>query len=140
MELLVLFTEVAGRDCNECQLYVFDEKLGQIVRQPSSGQPIRRSPRHKAPCRTDGESCPKGTPETSNDFTAQNWQAYFHFLGCEATGRFPDESRVNRNARLIALARERAERKRQWLAQKRLEMTAEHLAEMMGLSVQARLS
>lgn len=139
VRLRVLFPEVAGRDCEHCKVYVYDDKHGGVVTQ-RNGQPIRRSPRHKPPCMTPGESCPKGAPEASKDFTPQNWQAYFHFLRCEATHGFPNESRVQRNAGLIAYAREQAEISRRWTAQRRMELLGEHVAEMIGLSVRARLS
>lgn len=118
---------------------MYDERNGGLVRQ-RNGQPIRRSPRHKPPCETPGESCPKGTPAASRDFTRQNWQAYYHFLRCEALGAFPDESRARRNAGIIAYAREQAEINRRWIAQRRLEMTAEHVAELIGISARARLT
>jgi hypothetical protein len=66
----------------------------------------------KTPC-GQCPKVPKGQPpcrESAEELTPQNWQAYTHYLGCRATGQFPDDERVRRNAALIRQVEEAAAR------------------------------
>lgn len=139
VRLRIINPEVAGRDCRKCHEFVFDPDTGRMLTQDDGVTPLRWPKGKGPPCRTWGESCPKGTPEDSKDFTDQNWQAFLHFLGCEAMHDFPKESRVIRNAKLIAYARDQAEIEKQWLAERMDRLHQTHLAEMLSISLRARL-
>lgn len=95
---------VAYRDCGHCQRFAYDEKTGKP--ELWRGEPIKRSA--PPPCRYEIEGgrtkCPKGTPEKSRMLTEQNEEAYEHYLQCQATGQFPDDPIVRRNAALIRRA------------------------------------
>ncbi len=56
--------------------------------------------------------CPKGTPEEPKSFTEQNLMAYQHYLECKATGSFPEDEIVRRNAGVIAFAEDAANERR----------------------------
>lgn len=66
-------------------------------------------------CRTP-KGCPKGTPEKSKALSSSNQLAYQHYLECKATGQWPDDAIVRRNAAVIREVEDYAER-----LQKRLE-------------------
>ena len=57
--------------------------------------------------------CPKGTAEEPKVFSPQNWAAFQHYRECRATGQFPDDQIVRRNAALIRSEEDRQERERQ---------------------------
>ena len=97
MRLLQFHPKVATRDCNHCQIYWYDEKTGKP--RDRGGQLIKRPP-GTAPCRTR-TGCPKGTPETAATLTSQNITAWNHYRECKATGNFPDDPIVARNAAIL---------------------------------------
>lgn len=110
MELLVNHPEVATRDCNHCQQWLYDLDTGLVkTRQvPAIDDPSRTVdqpiPRYKGilpPCQAPGQSCPKGSPTAGIALTSQNWAAYTHFRRCETLRRFPEDSIVERNAGII---------------------------------------
>jgi hypothetical protein len=86
---------------------------------------IRRSPYNLPLCRqVDDEypygRCPKGTPEYQLDLSPQNQAAFRYHLTCKATGRWPDDERVLRNAELIETALYEAEARKRWLTEKQI--------------------
>lgn len=104
MQLAILHPEVAYRDCATCLEFVHDEKTGEL--QKYRGEPVRRAKGTFPPCRypdpaTGKSRCPNGTPEASKRLTPKNFQAWEHYLECKATGLFPDDPIVRRNAGLI---------------------------------------
>jgi len=107
VRLTILHPEVAHRDCQDCEAFVYDEKTGE--RMKSRGEPVRRPVGNLPPCRTRANGCPKGTPEQSRALTDQNWQAYQHYSECRAVGQFPDDPIVRRNAAIIRQASDSAE-------------------------------
>jgi hypothetical protein len=116
--LELLHPQVARRDCNHCQRYQYNEETGQV--ETWRGGPLRRVAGQPPPCRTP-KGCPKGTPETGKQLTSRNEQAFDHYLRCRATGRFPEDPLVARNAAVIRsvedlLARRHAEEQRMLLS------------------------
>jgi hypothetical protein len=106
--LELLHPQVARRDCNHCQLYQYNEDTGRV--EQWRGRPLRRVRGQPPPCRTP-QGCPKGSPEESRQLTRRNEQAYDHYLQCRATGRFPDDPLVARNAAIIRSAWDLLERR-----------------------------
>lgn len=66
----------------------------------ATGEPLERYKTCPPPCRTD-EGCPKGTPENPLSLSEKNQRAYRHFERCRAVGKFPEDSQVEENARII---------------------------------------
>jgi hypothetical protein len=102
VRLILAAPHVAFRDCMRCQQYVYDESTGQPFQHPSrSGRLVPRPPGAPPPCRIAGLGCPKGTPENPIGLNAINREAYRHYRECRATGNFPDDPIVRRNAAII---------------------------------------
>ena len=106
MLLILRHPEVAFRDCDHCQQFVYDEKTGKPERW-RKGTPDERLLERTTPppCHyvlPDGKSkCPKGSPHAGLALTEANYEAYDHYLQCRATGAFPDDPIVRRNAAVI---------------------------------------
>lgn len=117
-----MFPKVALRDCRLCQKYKFNEESGAMMRQKYAtgpdglGLPVERPKNDKPPCRIASLGCAKGTPEQSYGLSSKNWAAYRFHQRCKATGKWPDDGIVMRNAGIIEAALERAEIDLQWLA------------------------
>ena len=106
--------QVAFRNCEHCQMYVYDEATGRPYENPPrSGGLVVRPPGTFPPCRIAGVGCPKGTPENPLGLSAANQTAWRHDRECRATGQFPDDPLVRRNAAIIREVEEAFER-RQW--------------------------
>ena len=133
-----LAPEVAHRDCNHCQLYLYDEKTGLVNRQRFAkgddglGLPVLRR-NVPLPCRT-AAGCPKGTPERQLSLSEKNRRAYRHYLKCKATGKWPDDGMVGRNAGIIEAAISSAEITQTWLTKKHHE----RLEELLSMAIKAR--
>jgi hypothetical protein len=118
VQLLVLHPEVANRDCGHCQKYLYDEETGALRRQKFGkgpdglGLPVLRG-NVALPCRSK-DGCAKGTPEGQRSLSRKNWRALQHYFECKATGMWPDDGMVRRNAGIIEAAFKRAEITRQW--------------------------
>lgn len=97
--LLLQHAEVAHRDCNHCWLHVYNETTGEVEKRRD--KPVKR-PRGTYPPCCRGR-CKKGTPDKSRELLPHNWLAYEHYLGCKATGHFPDDPIVMRNAKIIRM-------------------------------------
>ena len=101
--------QVAFRDCLQCQEYVYDEATGRPFRHPPhSKRLVPRPPSAPPPCRIAGLGCPKGTPENPLTLSDLNREAYRHYRECRATGNFPDDPIVRRNAAIIRREEDRA--------------------------------
>jgi len=95
-------------------MYVYDEATGHPYQNPPrSGRLVARPQGAFPPCRIAGVGCPKGTPENPLALSAANLAAWRHYRECRATGRFPDDPLVRRNAAIICEVEEAIER-RQW--------------------------
>jgi hypothetical protein len=80
---------------------------------------MERPPGTPTPChmcpKVPRGAVPRGVqarPEHAIELSRRNAQAYWHYLECKATGRFPDDPIVRRNAALIRLVEEEVERER----------------------------
>lgn len=132
---MVLHPEVAHRDCGHCQAFVYITETGLPARQkhgtpgPDGEMPLlKRNPRNKPPCMTMGESCPKGSPDKQRSLSERNWRAYRHWQTCKATGKWPEDGIVMRNAGIIEAALQQAEITRQWQTKKHRERVETLLA------------
>ena len=102
VRLILAAPQVAFRDCTLCLKYVYDEASGRPVEHPPhSGRLVPRPPAAPPPCRLPGLGCPKGTPQNPIALSEINRQALRHYHECRATGSFPDDPIVRRNAALI---------------------------------------
>lgn len=99
VQLLLSHPRVAARDCADCQKYVYDERTGRRVIHANG--PVIRPVGTQPPCRIQNVGCPKGSPEQPRTLTAENRLVFGHFRQCRATGAFPDDPIVRRNAELI---------------------------------------
>jgi hypothetical protein len=106
--LILHHSEVAYRDCEMCQQWLYEESGARAVR-PGANEPIRRPPGVSTACRTP-QGCPKGTPQSQQSLTPQNHKCYEHYMKCKAIGRFPDDPLVARHAGLIRELEEAADR------------------------------
>lgn len=84
--------------CEQCQAWWFDPLTGRTALR--EGEPLRRPVGDTLLCQTR-EGCPKGSPERPKGLSDRNKAAYRHFRECEATGLFPDDPIVKRNAAVI---------------------------------------
>lgn len=104
--------EVAGRDCDECQEFAFDETTGKKqFRDAGELFPVLRGGA-PPPCRT-GKGCPKGTPEEPRTLSTKNLLAFIHYTECKAVGVFPDDPIVRQNAGIIRSLEDMMDRYRQ---------------------------
>lgn len=91
--------EVAGINCDDCRLWLYDLKTGK--KELYLEKPIPRPKEVKTPCEFGPNECPKGHYKSPKSLTRENLQAYFHYLRCKATNQFPDDEMVRRNAAFI---------------------------------------
>lgn len=99
LRLMVRNPELYHRSCADCQLHWYRDD-GTLVRRTPFSEPLRRPAQAPAPCRTD-QGCPKGTPEHPRTLHPINVAAWEHYQRCAATGNFPDDGIVGRNAAII---------------------------------------
>lgn len=89
--------------CQVCTEFVIDDGWKVTKRRRPSGT--------FPPCRYAAKGakdmeCPKGSPEDSKALTEQNQLAYKFHRECRATGHWPDDAIVRRNAAIIEEAEE----------------------------------
>lgn len=101
-----LYPNTARLSCEDCQKWWVDPLSGEYV-EVGKG----RLERGTAPllCNTK-DGCPAGKPGQQRRLSPRNKLAYQHYLECEATGNFPDDCIVAKNAKIIKSAIERVER------------------------------
>jgi hypothetical protein len=85
------------------------------------------------PCRS-AAGCRKGTPERQLSLNEKNRRAYRHYLTCKATGAWPDDGMVRRNAGIIEAAISSAEITQTWLTKKHHE----RLEELLRIAIKSR--
>lgn len=93
--------EVATRPCDECRLFVFDERGEKATR---GGQPIRRPPGASPPCK----ACPKKSPREAHryELSPRNLRLVSCFMRRRATGDIPmDEATRERFSVIDAIVR-----------------------------------
>lgn len=100
VSLVLRHPQVAFRDCADCELHVFIHETGERV-NGRDGLPVVRPPKTFAPCRYGKDRCAKGTPENNRELSSKNQRAYDKYCEWKATGQFPDDPIVRRNAGLI---------------------------------------
>lgn len=98
VRLLRDFPGIAKRSCDDCREWWYREDGSVVLRADKS--PVPRPAADILPCRTKS-GCPKGTPESPRTLWPSNRMALSHFRQCDATGRFPDDPLVGRNAAII---------------------------------------
>ncbi|MGE5192816.1 MAG: hypothetical protein ACM3U2_09955 [Deltaproteobacteria bacterium] len=112
---------VALRNCEHCQMYVYNEITGcPWENPPHSGRLIVRPAGTFPPCRIPGVGCPKGTPEQPKGLSAANHAAWRFDRECRATGIFPDDPLVRRNAAIIRQVEEELEHRQRTEFRQRL--------------------
>jgi hypothetical protein len=93
-------------------MYVYNEVTGRPAEYPPhSGRLVTRPPGTQPPCRIPGVGCPKGTPENPRGLNVANEAAWRFDRECRATGLFPDDPLVRRNAAIIRQVEEAFERR-----------------------------
>lgn len=108
--MILLHPVIASRSCDSCKIYMYDDKppdrfsLDIVEERPQgSGKLLKRLPKQKPPCWMCPKIPPKikPIPENAIEISTKNRQAYDHYLMCKATGKFPDDPIVFRNAGYI---------------------------------------
>jgi hypothetical protein len=82
--------------CADCKAWLYDVRWKRCTR---AGQPVPRPEGTPTPC----HKCPKGPTPFEKELTPQNLAALRHYQECKATGRFPVDAVVERNAGLIRM-------------------------------------
>lgn len=102
MRLYHLHPTYASLPCDVCEKYL--HKDGVLTRRRGMELPVLRPAGVVTPC----FKCPKipdDAPERARQYAVEmsdrNRQAFRHYRECKATGRFPDDPIVRRNAGLI---------------------------------------
>lgn len=110
VRLRLLYPETAKLSCEDCQKWWVDPLDGEYVKV--GGKCLARG---SAPllCQTQ-DGCPAGIPTRQRRLTPRNKLAYEHYLECAATGSFPDDCLVAKNAKIIRSAIDRVERECSW--------------------------
>lgn len=95
-----LYPHLNRTSCKWCQAKWFDPIDGTTA---MDGKAYLDRPAGSGLMCDDGE-CPKGRPEAPRSFSQRNAQAYLHYGECSATGQWPDDPIVQRNAKVIGEA------------------------------------
>lgn len=103
VRLFIKNPKLAARSCESCREFWYDEN-GDIP--TVDGNPAKRIPESPVSCDTPA-GCPAGHYLNQLRLTPDNRLAYIHYQRCEATGNFPDDAIVSRNARIIQSAKAR---------------------------------
>jgi hypothetical protein len=112
VRLLLLHPELPS--CQECQTKVYDPTNGWRPAE-RGGKPCLREPGTPTPCGV----CPKiprgQQPHPSNaiELTDAHYRAFVHYQRCKATGRFPADRIVERNAGILRTVEEQVAREEQ---------------------------
>ena len=106
--LELMTPEVATRSCDSCRMWLYDHKHGKVC-SDRKGDPIPRPDNYPVPCETS-VGCSKGHWKHPIELNIINRKAYDHWLDCKFINRFPDDSIVSRNSRVIHSVYERTGR------------------------------
>lgn len=101
--LKLLYPHLGRHTCAYCQKWWFDPATGETFAQDK--KPIERT-EEELLCKTE-TGCPLGTPEKQRTFSEKNQRAFEFDLHCRATGSWPDDPIVKRNAYVIGMAAKR---------------------------------
>jgi hypothetical protein len=116
VRLLALHPEFAGRSCDDCKRWVYEDsgavkrvkrhelRAGRVelVLAPMARQPNQPTPCHDCPKIPEGR--PKA-PEGAEEWAPRHWRTWQHYLECAAVNwRVPEatDPTVRRNARVIS--------------------------------------
>ena len=105
VRLLMLWPSLAQMDCLKCRQHWYYFENGELKLATRDGKPQTR-PAETLPCEVS--SCPVGHYSKQRRLSEKNLQAFRHYHECRATGSFPDDPIVRRNARVIQWAMQRA--------------------------------
>lgn len=83
-------------------MYQYEHQLGK-VRRNRDGSLMLRPKGTRPPCRYGFGQCHKGTPEDQKGLSKKNLLAYQHYIECKATGDFPKDAIVRKNAGIIRI-------------------------------------
>lgn len=104
VRLAMLHPRVAGRSCEQCKKWLYNEDGRPTMRgRGEEAVHLPRLPQDPTPC----WKCPKvpqgarAVPASAVELTPRLWKAYDHYLCCRAVGSFPDDHWVRQNASLI---------------------------------------
>ncbi len=105
VRLELYYPATSRLSCKDCQEWWVDPLTGDYVllegeKQPRSGGLL---------CQTQ-DGCPAGNPTRQRRLSDKNRRAYQHYLECRATGNFPDDPWVRKNASIIRAAMDRVDR------------------------------
>ncbi|MCH9775894.1 MAG: hypothetical protein K0U90_05610 [Planctomycetes bacterium] len=93
--MALFHSEVAFRDCQHCQKYLYDEEAGKVREHNEQLTELILPP----PCRSG--KCAKGTPDNPKTLSLKNQQTYQHWKECKAVGQFPNDDIVRKHAAVI---------------------------------------
>lgn len=96
--LVSRFPWFARVSCDTCRKYWFNPLSGKFTAFVADGKPAERE--GQVLCETHTK-CPVGHYSKQKRLTAKNRLAFQHYLECKATGNFPDDPIVSRNAEII---------------------------------------
>lgn len=110
LPVAIRYPHLANVSCQQCRDWWFDplDPINPLVRD-RTGRPLRRSDPNDVLCETE-HGCPKGHWKSPIELSHKNLQAWRHFRGCDAIGRFPDDPMVIHNASIIRDVLRTAER------------------------------
>jgi hypothetical protein len=103
VRLKLLYPHLSSATCDYCRKWWFDPIAGQTYSQ--DGQPLERT-EEELLCQTPA-GCPIGSPDKKRTLSEKNQLAFEFDLHCRATGRWPEDPIVKRNAYIIGLAARR---------------------------------
>lgn len=111
----MLNPDVAARPCSDCRTYLYMDqgpnRFGERIERPR-GTPVLRPKGARTPC----QWCPKipagdpPVPESAQELTPANFQAFLFYRECKAVGVFPADPWVRAVARVCRDAEEAADR------------------------------
>ncbi len=102
---MLLHSKVSGRDCRDCQKYVYDEETGKKKILNATSLPMLRngSPPPCYKCKKIPDDAPFKSFRFAVDLSPKNRQALHHYLECRATGQFPKDPIVRYNASVLRM-------------------------------------
>lgn len=95
------FPHLSETSCDSCRAWFWDPITGRNAQRPPVRRPEGAPLLCEIPMPPRVSACPKGHYSKPLTFSPKNLQAYRHFRECEATGSFPDDPIVRRNAAII---------------------------------------
>ncbi len=107
---MLLHPKFAARDCRHCRLWQYDDEKGTVKQRDGQDRPRFGPCLCEVPTKDGKSLCPKGHWTEPVELSRRNIRAYNHYLECKATGNFPDDPIVGRNAGIIRAIEDAIER------------------------------